>query len=201
MANIDMSDYVDVPARIAMFKEKYPNGTLQQVDLQFIEFGGKSWVVYTCAAYRTPDDPRPGIGTAWEQVPGLTPYTRDSELMNAETSAWGRAIIAVLAADSSVRRIASYEEVRNRREADMVVDLKRKIAARHPGVEGPDLIALVTNHLGIAPEMWTPQDLERYLTETATDEARARVRRSMSGRTAAEVVDQGDAGPEGAETA
>lgn len=70
------------------------------------------FIVYTAAAYRTPDDPRPGIGIAWEPVPGKTPYTADSEMMNAETSAWGRAIIAVGAADSS--KIASREEVRNR---------------------------------------------------------------------------------------
>jgi len=50
---------------------------------------------------------------AYEQWPGRTPYTRDSELQNAETSAWGRAIVAVLAADTK-RGIASQEEVRNR---------------------------------------------------------------------------------------
>ena len=66
-------------------------------------------------AYRAPDDPMPGIGTAWEPFPGRTPYTRDSELMNAETSAWGRAIVATLAADTN-KGIASREEVRNRSE-------------------------------------------------------------------------------------
>jgi hypothetical protein len=50
---------------------------------------------------------------AWEVFPGRTPYTRGSELQNAETSAWGRAIIAVGASDSK-RGIASREEVRNR---------------------------------------------------------------------------------------
>lgn len=106
------SDYNDVPSRIAEFRDKHPLGSLAQADLQFIDFGGKSWVVYTAAAYRTPDDAQPGIGTAWEPVPGKTPFTRDSELQNAETAAWGRAIIAVGAADA--KRIASAEEVRNR---------------------------------------------------------------------------------------
>lgn len=72
-----------------------------------------SFIVYVAAAYRTPDDPRPGIGTAWEAYPGQTPYTAGSELMNAETSAWGRAIIAVGASDAK-KGIASREEVRNR---------------------------------------------------------------------------------------
>lgn len=109
---IDLSDYVDVAERIREFRAKYPNGSLQQRNLQFVEFAGKSWVVITAAAYRAPDDERPGVGTAWEQVPGRTPYTKDSELQNAETAAWGRAIVAALAADTT--KIASAEDVRNR---------------------------------------------------------------------------------------
>jgi hypothetical protein len=108
------SDYIDVPTRIAEFREKYPTGSLQQAALEFREVADRWWVVYTAAAYRTPEDMRPGIGTAWEPVPGKTPYTRDSELQNAETAAWGRAIVAALAADTK-RGIASAEEVRNRR--------------------------------------------------------------------------------------
>ena len=60
----------------------------------------------------SPDDPRPGHGTAWEPVPGPTKFTRDSEIQNAETAAWGRAIVAVLAADT--KKIASRQEVQNR---------------------------------------------------------------------------------------
>lgn len=106
------NDYVEVADRIREFREKYPNGSLTQVNLQFLEFGGKSWVVYTAAAYRTPDDTQPGIGTAWEAVPGLTPYTKNSELQNAETAAWGRAMVAALAVDT--KKIASADEVRAR---------------------------------------------------------------------------------------
>lgn len=105
-----MDDYVDVAERIRMFRDKYPTGSLQQHDLKFIDFAGKSWVVYTASAYRTPDDPTPGMGTAWEPVPGTSNFKRDSEVMNAETSAWGRAIIAVLVADGG-KRIASANEV------------------------------------------------------------------------------------------
>ena len=46
-------------------------------------------------------------------MPGKTPYTRDSEVMVAETSAWGRAIVAALAGDTK-RGVASKEEVLNR---------------------------------------------------------------------------------------
>jgi hypothetical protein len=112
MSNTFAKDYVDVATRIREFKEAFPTGSLQRVDIQFVNIGGKDFVVYTAAAYRSPDDERPGIGTAWEPIPGKTPYTKDSEVMVAETSAWGRAIVAALAGET--KRIASAEEVRNR---------------------------------------------------------------------------------------
>ena len=112
-------DYVDVATRVGEFRAKHPEGSLQQLALEFREFGGKQWVIYTAAAYRTADDPRPGMGTAWEPVPGPTPFTRDSELQNAETAAWGRALVAVLAVDTK-RGIASAQEIRN--DASKVID-------------------------------------------------------------------------------
>lgn len=111
-------DYIDVATRIVDFREKHPEGSLQQVEWKVVEVSGRSFVVYTAAAYRTPDDARPGIGTAWEPVPGPTKFTRDSELQNAETSAWGRAIVAALAADTK-HGIASSEDVRNRTAAEL----------------------------------------------------------------------------------
>lgn len=115
--------YVDVPARIREFRQKYPEGDLQPIDHPspfhgIITIGGQTFVAYTACAYRTPDDPKPGIGCAWEPVPGLTPYTRNSELQNAETSAWGRAIVAALAADA--KKIATSDDVQRRQaEADI----------------------------------------------------------------------------------
>lgn len=136
----ELNEYVDVAERIRQFREAYPEGSLQPVNpdnpFQIITIHSPEWrlsragseiakqlgpddtgdaqfIVYWAAAYRHPNDPRPGIGCAYERVPGRTPFTRDSELMVAETSAWGRAIVAALAADS--RRVASLDEVRNRR--------------------------------------------------------------------------------------
>jgi len=131
--------YIDVAHRISEFRTKHPEGSLQQLALDFKEFGGKQWVIYTAAAYRTPDDPRPGMGTAWEQVPGPTNFTKDSELQNAETAAWGRALVAVLAADSK-EGIASAQEVRDR--AGDVIDHQKLVeyAQTLPDVESVTLL-------------------------------------------------------------
>jgi hypothetical protein len=112
--SIDLGSYNDVASRMREFFDKYPEGRLRpESPWRVAEIGDKTFIVYEAAAYRTADDPNPGIGTAWEPFPGRTQFTRDSELMNAETSAWGRAILAVGAADTR-KGIASAEEVRNR---------------------------------------------------------------------------------------
>lgn len=109
-----MDDYIDVSERIAHFSEKYPEGSLQSSWSQ-TTVNDRTFIVCEAFAYRTPDDERPGHGIAWEPFPGPTPYTKDSELMNAQTSAWGRAIVALgLAAN---RKIASRQEVKARQAA------------------------------------------------------------------------------------
>lgn len=114
-----LDDYVDVAERIRIFRERYPDGALQPLDpsapFHIVEVGGLTFIQYTAVAYRRPDDTLPGIAVSWEPFPGKTPYTAGSELMNAETAAWGRAIVAALAADT--KKIASLDEVRARREA------------------------------------------------------------------------------------
>lgn len=106
--------YIDVATRIRELREKHPEASLQPLDLsqpfQIVEMNGELGIIYIAACYRTPDDPRPGIGMAWEPVPGRTPYTKGSELMVAETSAWGRAIVAAMAADTRAG-VASADEV------------------------------------------------------------------------------------------
>jgi hypothetical protein len=112
--SIDLGSYNDVASRMREFFDKYPDGRLRPATPWRVEsIGDKTFVVFEAAAYRTAEDPNPGIGTAWEPFPGRTQFTRDSELMNAETSAWGRAILAVGAADTR-KGVASAEEVRNR---------------------------------------------------------------------------------------
>lgn len=105
MAKEFAGDYVDVATRIAEAKAIWPELTLQA---QIIDMTDDR-VVMKAMAYRTPDDPRPGIGHAWEVIPGRTPYTRGSELMVCETSAWGRALAALGVATKN--GIATAEEV------------------------------------------------------------------------------------------
>jgi hypothetical protein len=133
-------DYIDVATRIVEFREKYPEGRLRQKSLEFIrDFAGKDWVVFTAEAWRTPDDPAPAQGTAWEPVPGPTQFTKDSEVQNAETAAWGRAMVAALAVDTK-KGIASSEEVRNRQP-----DPSGKPPAVQPPEGWQDYVAGINN--------------------------------------------------------
>lgn len=123
-----LDGYKEVPDRIVEFIAKYPTGSLTRVGEpsiirmtvpQFDQDGEKigdverTYIQYTAAAFRHPDDPAPGMGTVWEPFPGMTPYTRDSEIMNAETSAWGRALVAI-GILSKGEKIASKQEVMGR---------------------------------------------------------------------------------------
>lgn len=122
----ELSDYNTVAERIAEFREKFPEGSLQsEYRVETIPTAVKgedgTWttldrpiLVFKAYAYRHPGDERPGIGHASEPIPGKTPYTRDSEWANGETSAWGRALVAVLAADTR-KGVASRDEVASRR--------------------------------------------------------------------------------------
>lgn len=120
-----LDDYVDVAERIQDFKDAHPEGSLQTLSWEIVNVQGpdpkarnelvnRTFIVYRAAAFRQPADPTPGHGIAWEPWPGGTPYTKDSELMNAETAAWGRAIVAL--GLSATRRLASRQEVRARME-------------------------------------------------------------------------------------
>lgn len=162
--NFTLGDYNEVSDRIRELREKYPDARLRLADpsvpYRIEEIGQQTFVVVVAACYRTPDDPAPAHGSAWEPFPGKTPYTRDSELQNAETSAWGRAIVAALAADTR-KGIASADEVRNRRSADEFGDgmenvhrSKQSATAppRDPNAASPDQVKMLRARLGEAKE-------------------------------------------------
>jgi hypothetical protein len=124
MSNMDLSNYIEVPERIRDFMEKHPEGSLQCEAVEYRDLPTPSGemklhVIYHALAYRSPDDPRPGHGMASEPLPGLTPYTKGSELMNAETSAWGRALAAIgfVSKRDGSAGVATAQEVRARQDS------------------------------------------------------------------------------------
>lgn len=120
----ELGDYVEVKDRIKLFYELFGQGRLVTGEVRLTtEPDGVPRVMVQGLAYRTPDDPLPGVGWSWLQLPGSTPYTRGSEIENAETSAWGRAIGALgILID---RSIASQQEVSNKQG-----EQERPVAAR-----------------------------------------------------------------------
>ena len=103
-------DYIQVNERIIAFRDRYPEGSLQGEIVELTE----ARVVIKGYAYRTPDDTRPGIGHSALEIPGKTPYTRGSEIENAETSAWGRALAAL--GFEVKRAVASADEIASKAE-------------------------------------------------------------------------------------
>lgn len=112
----DMDGYVTVSERLAAFYERYPDGSIQCDLLELTD----ARVVIRASAYRQPDDARPSVGHASLTIPGSTPYTRGSELENAETSAVGRAL-ALLGFETK-RGIASADEIRTKQVEDPAGD-------------------------------------------------------------------------------
>jgi hypothetical protein len=101
-----LKDYVEVNVRIQKFYEKYPEGSIQ-TEIVSWENGV---IVMKAYAYRTPDDPKPATGHAYEKE-GSSQVNRTSALENCETSAVGRALAN--AGFEIKKSVASKEEVEN----------------------------------------------------------------------------------------
>jgi len=126
----DLNDYVDVAERIRIAKEIYPDFSLQS-SYEIIIVEGQTWIVVKSYAYRSANDDHPGVGHAWEIYPGKTPYTKGSELQNAETSSWGRSLAAL---GIEVRKVASKQEVESAKaRQDNVPPSQRVVQAPREG--------------------------------------------------------------------
>jgi len=106
----DMSNYVDVAERLKLALEKWGEGLRIQCDPpKVVTINERTFIEVT---WRTPDDPLPSVATAWEPFPGQTTFTKNSEMMNCETSSLGRCLGMM---GVGVRNsIATSNEVRNR---------------------------------------------------------------------------------------
>lgn len=113
----DLQNYTECKDRIAEFYKLHPQGSLQFTFEGQLEINGQAIIWGVARAYRSPEDERPCIGTAWEFVPGKTPFTRGSELMNLETSAWARCLGAMNIGLNG-GKIASADEVKMAKDRD-----------------------------------------------------------------------------------
>lgn len=125
-----LTGYTEVADRIPAFYSQYPEGSIRTESVELVQVGGKDFVKVTAAVYRHPDDQLPCVGTAMDPIPGTTNFTRNSEVENAETSAWGRALAALGFGGKS---IASVEEINVKKQlpapltaADVAALAKRK---------------------------------------------------------------------------
>ncbi len=113
----DMSNYVDVAERLKLALEKWGEGLRIQCDPpKVVTINDRTFIEVTTRAWRTPDDPLPSVATAWEPFPGQTTFTKNSEMMNCETSSLGRCLGMM---GVGVRNsIATSNEVRNRQSEE-----------------------------------------------------------------------------------
>jgi len=103
-----LNGYTEVADRIPAFYAMYPEGSIRTERVELVQVAGKDFVKVSAAVYRGPDDQLPCVGTAMDPIPGTSNFTRNSEVENCETSAWGRALAALGFGGKS---IASVEEI------------------------------------------------------------------------------------------
>ena len=107
-----LNDYVDVPHRLKMLAEKFPDVRIVESEPRIRQIGDKTFLEVRVTAWRDAADQHPAIAYCWEPFPGDTPYTRDSEQMNAATSALGRLVAIML--PGAFAKLASANEVFHR---------------------------------------------------------------------------------------
>jgi hypothetical protein len=101
-----------------MALEKFPDLRVQESQPHFREVNEKLYIEIKCTVWRDKDDQLPCIAYCWEPFPGRTPYTKDSEQMNASTSALGRAL--GMMGFGIDHKMASKQEVMARQEQPRV---------------------------------------------------------------------------------
>lgn len=171
MTGFNLGDYVTVAERLTAAHARWPDLRIQTSAPKVIELRDHVFLEVTATIYRSPDDPLPAIATAWEPWPGKTPYTRDSEAMNAETSAIGRALGAM---SPPAKSLASREEVRNRVADDGPEGpFPESVSRCTPSGSGnpitskqADLIRLMSAERGLT----AADDLDGWTTTQGTDE-------------------------------
>jgi hypothetical protein len=118
-----------------MALEKHPDLRIQESQPIFRDVNDKLYIEIKCMVWRDKEDPLPVIAYCWEPFPGTTPYTRDSEQMNASTSALGRALgMMGFGVD---HKMASKQEVLARQPEPQVVTRNDGSVAEDPFTDQP----------------------------------------------------------------
>jgi len=166
MAGPDLSNYVEVKDRLLMALAKWPELRVIESVPEVITIDDRAFVQVTVTVYRDQDDTLPCTATAWEPFPGVTPFTRNSEMMNAGTSALGRALgymgIGV------ERSVASAVEVANRM-AERVSRDSKPILEKTPAQNGSGSTKPPSDaQLGLLRRIAAERGVEIEIPETST---------------------------------
>jgi hypothetical protein len=92
MNAFNLGDYVDVPTRLAEALKRWPDLRIQESKPVIVTVDNQQYVEISCTVWRDAADLKPCIAYCWEPIPGRTPYTKNSEMMNASTSCLGRSL-------------------------------------------------------------------------------------------------------------
>ena len=175
MSGFNLDNYVDVPTRLNLALKKYPDLRIQESKPQIVEVDAQKYIEISCTVWRDANDPMPVVAYCWEQIPGKTPYTRGSEMMNSSTSCLGRALgflgmgigksiasrdeVQTAQAKQSATQLAAVVPMRDDVEVPFPDEPQRvypsskqlgmmRGLANGQGIKGDDLKAYCTNVLG-----------------------------------------------------
>lgn len=141
-----LAGYVEVSERLVQFYAAWPDGRVICSPPELVRTPVGDRVAVTAYVYRDAHDLAhhlpAGVASSWELLPGSTPYTKNSEAENAETSAIGRALVA--AGVPSKRGLASADELR----------AKTASAGVPRAVAKGQLLAACAGHADIAADWW-----------------------------------------------
>jgi len=92
MNAFNLGDYVDVPTRLAQALKQFPDLRIQETKPIIVTVDNQQYVEISCTVWRDANDLLPTVAYCWEPIPGKSPFTKGSEMMNASTSCLGRAL-------------------------------------------------------------------------------------------------------------
>ena len=153
MSGFSLDGYTTVNQRIITFYDRYPTGIISTHPAKTIELGSATFISVMAEVYTTPDAP-PVLAEAWEVFPGKTPYTRDSEMMNAATSAIGRALMQLgIGIDKAAASTDEVKFAEARRSLEAVKGEKEWAGKKPPHAQkaSEKQIAAIKRMLGTVP--------------------------------------------------